>query len=473
MTDTKILPVLLAGGSGTRLWPLSREHYPKQFLALVDERSLLQNTVLRAAALKGVLPPAVITGEAHRFIVAEQLREAAIQGAHIVLEPEGRNSAPAAAVAAHLALRQHGPETQVLLMAADHVIGNWPAFAAAVGKASALAAAGHIVTFGIVPDRPETGFGYIKSGTELAGGGHAVERFVEKPDAATAAAFLASGGYSWNSGMFMFRARDFLAELERYEPDMARLSGEALQQARTDFDFIRLAKEPFCACRNDSIDYAVMEKTACAAVVPMAAEWDDVGSWTYLSRLPASDARGNRTRGDVILEDSDNNLVLADSRLVAAVGVRDHIIVETRDAILVTTQAAAQNVKKVVQKLKELGRYEAQHHPRVYRPWGWYETISLGERFQVKRILVNPKQKLSLQMHHHRAEHWVVVRGTAQVTCGEKVFLLAEDQSTYIPLGNQHRLENPGSIPLELIEVQSGPYLGEDDIVRFEDVYGR
>jgi len=471
--QTRILPVLLAGGSGTRLWPLSREQYPKQFLALIDDQSLLQNTALRAVQLDHVLPPVIITGEAHRFIVAEQLRKAGVEGAKIILEPEGRNSAPAAAVAAHFAAREHGADTLVFLMAADHVIDKLPAFNQAVQAASRLAGQGRIVTFGIVPDRPETGFGYIKAGTALGSSGYEVERFVEKPDPATAQAFLAEGGYSWNSGMFLFRAGLFLDELRHFEPDMNRLSGEALEQAKADLDFIRLAKAPFCACRNDSIDYAVMEKTALAAVVPMDAGWDDVGSWTYLAKLPASDARGNRARGDVLLEDSDNNLVLSSSRLVAAVGVRDHIIVETGDAILVTTHGAAQNVKKIVQQLKARNRYEAQHHPRVHRPWGWYETIAGAERFQVKRIMVNPGQKLSLQMHHHRAEHWVVVKGTAQVQCGDKVFLLAEDQSTYIPLGHKHRLENPGAIPLELIEVQSGPYLGEDDIVRFEDVYGR
>lgn len=472
-SEPRILPVLLAGGSGTRLWPLSREQYPKQFLALIDDRSLLQNTALRAAQLERVLPPLVITGDAHRFIVAEQMRQAGIEGARIVLEPEGRNSAPAAAVAAHFARREHGPDTLVFLMAADHVIDDLTAFGRAVQAGAQLAADGHIVTFGIVPDRPETGFGYIKAGAALGDHGYAVERFVEKPDLAKAQAFLAEGGYSWNSGMFLFRAGLFVDELSRYEPDMARLAGEALEQAHIDLDFVRLAKAPFCSCRNDSIDYAVMEKTALAAVVPMDAGWDDVGSWTFLARLPASDERGNRARGDVLLEDADNNLVMASSRLVAAVGIRDHIIVETGDAVLVTTHATAQNVKKIVAQLKTRSRYEAVHHPRVHRPWGWYETISLSDRFQVKRILVTPGQKLSLQMHHHRAEHWVVVKGTAEVTCGDKVFLLAEDQSTYIPLGHKHRLANPGAIPLELIEVQSGAYLGEDDIVRFEDVYGR
>lgn len=472
-SQIRILPVLLAGGSGTRLWPLSRERYPKQFLALIDDRSLLQNTALRAAGLDHVLPPVVITGEEHRFIVAEQLRQAGFDNARIVLEPEGRNSAPAAAVAAHLAVREYGAGTLVLLMAADNVIEDLKAFNQSVQAAAQLAAQGRIVTFGIVPDRPETGFGYIKAGAALGDAGFAVERFVEKPDLATAQTFLEQGGYSWNSGMFLFAAELFLDEMRRVEPEMARLTGEALQQAKPDLDFVRLAKAPFAACRNDSIDYALMEKTALAAVVPMSAGWDDVGSWTYLAKLPATDDRGNRARGDVLLEDSDNNLVLASSRLVAAVGVSDHIIVETEDAILVTTHASAQNVKKIVQQLRSRRRYEAQHHPRVYRPWGWYETIAQAERFQVKRIMVNPGQKLSLQMHHHRAEHWTVVKGTAQVTCGEKVFLLAEDQSTYIPLGHRHRLENPGAIPLELIEVQSGAYLGEDDIVRFEDVYGR
>lgn len=468
----RLLPVLLAGGSGTRLWPQSRELYPKQFLKLIDERSLLQNTALRAAALPGALPPAVICNQEHRFLVAEQLRQAGVQTPSVILEPEGRNSAPAAAVAAHFASERFGAETLVFLMAADHVIEDQEAFAEAVNLAVKQAQAGYIVAFGIVPTRAETGFGYVQAGEALPEGGRRVARFVEKPTQDKAERFLAEGAYLWNSGMFLFRADRFLAELQTFEPEMSEHAARALREASLDLDFIRLAPEAFAGCRADSIDYAVMEKTRCAAVVPLDAGWDDVGSWKYLARLPA-DERGNHVHGDVLLEDADNNLVHAGSRLVAVVGLKNHVVVETADAVLVTTQDAAQDVKKIVQRLKALGRSEATHHARVYRPWGWYETLALGPRFQVKRIQVLPGKKLSLQMHHHRAEHWVVVCGTGRVVCDEKEYLLSEDQSTYISLGHRHRLENPGKIPLEVIEVQTGAYLGEDDIVRFADVYGR
>lgn len=467
-----ILPVLLAGGSGTRLWPLSRELYPKQFLNLVDTRSLLQNTALRAAQLPGALPPLVICGEQHRFIAAEQLRQVGASGC-VLLEPEGRNTAPAAAVAALHAVARHGPQTLVFLMAADHAIPDQAAFADAVSKAAALAAQGRIVTFGIQPTCPETGFGYLQAGEALPPYGYAVARFIEKPSLAVAQGLLDQGGHYWNGGMFLFRADAFIEELTRLEPAMAQQARAALQGGVGDLDFVRLDAAAFRACRSDSIDYAVMEKTALAALVPLDAGWDDVGSWTYLDKLPERDGRGNVARGDVLLEDADNNLVRATSRLVSLVGVRDHIVVETSDAVLITTRERAQDVKKIVQRLKAEGRVEAQLHPRVHRPWGWYEGISSGERFQVKRIQVGPGQKLSLQMHHHRAEHWIVVKGTARVTCEDQVFLLGENESTYIPLGHKHRLENPGNVPLEIIEVQSGGYLGEDDIVRFEDVYGR
>ncbi|SFF54458.1 mannose-1-phosphate guanylyltransferase / mannose-6-phosphate isomerase [Fontimonas thermophila] len=467
-----ILPVLLAGGSGTRLWPLSREHYPKQFLTLLGERSLLQDTALRAQAIPGALPPLVICNEQHRFIVAEQLRQAGIGNARILLEPTARNTAPAAAVATHFAAREYGPDTQVFLMAADHAIAEQAAFQRAVAAARA-AAHGRIVTFGITPTRPETGYGYLQTGRPLGDKLFEVVRFVEKPDASTAQRYLDTGGYYWNGGMFLFDAATFLAELQRLEPEMHRLSGEALAQAQCDLDFVRLATTPFAACRSESIDYAVMEKTDRIALVVLDAGWDDVGSWRFLVDLPADDADGNVLQGDVMVERAHNNRVHASSRLVALVGVSDHIVVETADAVLVTTQHEAQNVKAIVQRLKQAGRKEADDPPRCYRPWGWYETISSGERFQVKRICVNPGHKLSLQMHHHRAEHWVVVRGTARVTCEDTVTLLTENQSTYIPLGHRHRLENPGTIPLEVIEVQSGAYLGEDDIVRFDDLYKR
>ena len=390
----------------------------------------------------------------------------------MLIEPAGRNTAPAAACAAHLALRRHGPDALVFLMAADHIIPDEAAFAAAVDAARLAAQAGRIVTFGIKATRPETGYGYLRAGKPLADGALELAEFVEKPPKAKAEAFLAEGGYFWNGGLFLFRADVLLAELAKFEPEMAVHAQKAIENTKDDLDFVRLEATSFKACRNESIDYAVMEKTDKAAIVPMDAGWDDVGAWTFMDVLP-KDAAGNAARGDVWLEGSSNNLVHAESRLVALAGVNDHIVVETKDAILVTTREHAQDVKKIVASLKKAGRGEAVNHPTVYRPWGSYETIAMDGRFQVKRIVVKPGQKLSLQMHHHRAEHWIVVKGTAEVTNGEKVFMLTENQSTYIPLGTTHRLVNPGKVPLELIEVQSGSYLGEDDIVRFEDVYGR
>jgi mannose-1-phosphate guanylyltransferase/mannose-6-phosphate isomerase len=467
-----LLPVLMAGGSGTRLWPLSRSQYPKQFLRLVGDHTMLQATALRAAALPGVVAPLAICGDQHRFIVAEQLQEAGIRGAAIVLEPQGRNTAPVAAVAAHYAKQAHGRDAVVFLMAADHVIPDQRSFETAVRIAVAAAAEGRIVTFGVKPTRPETGYGYIQAGKALKSRAREILAFVEKPNLETAQRYVKEGNYLWNSGMFVFRADTMLAELERLEPAMSAAARESLEKANRDLDFVRLDPEAFARTRADSIDYAVMEKTRSAAIVELDAGWDDVGSWSFLDTQP-KDANGNVTRGDVLLEDARSNLVHASSRLVALAGVNDQIVVETADAVLITTRDRAQDVKKIVAKLQAMKRVEADSHPRVYRPWGWYETTTLGERFQVKRIMVKPGQKLSLQMHHHRAEHWVVVQGTARVTCGDRAFLLREDQSTYIPLGEKHRLENPGKVPLELIEVQSGPYLGEDDIVRFDDIYGR
>jgi mannose-1-phosphate guanylyltransferase/mannose-6-phosphate isomerase len=468
-----ILPVLMAGGSGTRLWPLSREDYPKQFLRLIDDKSLLQNTALRAAKVNGALPPLVICGEGHRFAVAEQLDAIGMQKSTILLEPEGRNTAPAAACAALYAAGEHGPDTLVFLMSADQSVNDVPAFVAAAQAAAKTARGGPLTVFGVKPTRAETGFGYIKSGPPLkSGGGREVAAFVEKPDAKRAAKFLKDGGYWWNGGLFMFQAGAFLDELKKLEPAMLEACAKALKKGERDGQFLRLDAPAFRKARNDSIDYAVMEKTRNVAMVPLDCGWDDVGSWAYLSTLKC-DERGNVVRGDVLLDNAENCLVQSDSRLVAVVGIKDAVVVETSDAVLVTTRGRAQDVKKIVQTLKERKRYEARHRPRVYRPWGWYETISLSDRYQVKRIYVKPGQKLSLQMHHHRAEHWTVVKGTAQVTCDDKVFLLGEDQSTYIPLGSKHRLENLGKMPLELIEVQSGAYLGEDDIVRFEDIYGR
>ncbi|WP_428313444.1 mannose-1-phosphate guanylyltransferase/mannose-6-phosphate isomerase [Hydrocarboniphaga sp.] len=468
-----IIPVLMAGGSGTRLWPLSREQYPKQFLKLLDDRSLLQNTALRVAQVEESAPPLVIGGDAHRFVIAEQMLQVGLSAATVMLEPEGRNTAPAAAVAAHYATSNYGPQAIVFLMAADQAVTDGAAFVAAVEAAARIAATGKIVTFGIQPTHPETGFGYIKVGDAIDGGAFEVAAFVEKPELAKAEAFIAEGGYYWNGGMFMFRADVFLDELKKLEPEMYAASLQSWNHAVKDIDFVRLEVNAFRKCRNESIDYAVMEKTQNIALVPLDAGWDDVGSWTFLGKLPANDAAGNRTRGDVMLEDSQNNLVHASTRLVSMVGMSDTVVVETDDAILVAPRSRVQEVKKIVQRLKKEKRSEAETSPRVYRPWGSYETVALGERFQVKRIVVKPGQKLSLQMHHHRAEHWIVVKGTARVWCGEKNFLLCEDQSTYIPLGHTHRLENPGKVPLELIEVQSGVYLGEDDIVRFEDIYGR
>lgn len=469
-----IVPVLMAGGSGTRLWPLSREQYPKQFLKLLDERSLLQNTALRLGGVGDTAPPLVIGSDAHRFVIAEQLRQVGLDGAGIMLEPEGRNTAPAAAVAAHYATTHYGPQAVVFLMAADQAVTDTAAFVRAVEAGAAVAAEGRIVTFGIQPTHPETGFGYIKVGAAIGqSGAFDVAAFVEKPERAKAEAFIAEGGYYWNGGMFMFRADVFLDELKRLEPEMYASSLLSWNNAVKDIDFIRLEPGAFRKCRNESIDYAVMEKTANIALVPLDAGWDDVGSWSYLGKLPADDAAGNRTRGDVLLEDCQDNLVHASSRLVSMVGIRDTVVVETEDAILVAPRDRVQEVKKIVSRLKQARRSEAEASPRVYRPWGSYETVAQGDRFQVKRIIVKPGQKLSLQMHHHRAEHWIVVKGTARVWCGDKNFLLCEDQSTYIPLGQTHRLENPGKVQLELIEVQSGAYLGEDDIVRFDDLYGR
>ncbi len=470
-----LLPVLLAGGAGSRLWPLSREQYPKQFLPLIDSRSLLQNTALRARGLPDTVAPLVICGDQHRFVVAEQLRGAGISGAGILLEPEGRNTAPAAACAAHWAAEKYGAETILFLMAADQVIPDQAAFAEGVRIAAAAAQGGYIVSFGIKPTHPETGFGYIKTGSPIdeVPGASRIAEFVEKPQLAKAEQFLKEGGYYWNGGMFLFRADVFLAEFARLAPKMNADCIAALDKGKRDIDFVRLDAEAFKRISGESIDYAVMEKTDKAALVPLDAGWDDVGSWSFLARQMERDTRGNVARGDVMIEDSDNSLVQATSRLVAVVGVKDLVVVETGDAVLVATRDRVQDVKKIVQRLSAQGRVEASAHPRVYRPWGWYETIAMADRFQVKRIMVKPNEKLSLQMHHHRAEHWVVVKGTARVTNGDKEFLLAEDQSTYIPLGHRHRLENPGMVPLELIEVQSGSYLGEDDIVRFEDVYGR
>lgn len=477
---TKILPVVLSGGSGTRLWPLSREKYPKQLLPLVGEQSMLQATVSRLEGLVGMAAPLLVCNEEHRFVVAEQVRTLGLQGA-VLLEPFGRNTAPALALAALWAVRE-GDDPVLVVMPADHDIADGEAFRNAVARAVKLAASGVTVTFGITPDCPETGYGYIQRGLALddGSGAFALARFVEKPDRETAEAYLDSGDYLWNSGIFVLQASVWLAALGVCRPDILAACQLALAGGKTDGDFVRLDVDAFKACPSDSIDYAVMERLTAggaglprAAVIPLTAGWSDVGAWDALWKVLPKCGEGNATRGDVMLENCCDTLVVSESRLVACVGLSNVVVVETDDAVLVVHHDATQDVKKIVDRLKADKRSVAQWHRKVYRPWGWYDGVDAGERFQVKRIGVNPGGTLSLQMHHHRAEHWIVVSGTALVTKGDETFLVGENQSTYIPLGVTHRLVNPGVIPLEMIEVQSGSYLGEDDIVRFEDTYGR
>ncbi|WP_314402957.1 mannose-1-phosphate guanylyltransferase/mannose-6-phosphate isomerase [Stenotrophomonas rhizophila] len=463
-----IVPVILSGGSGTRLWPVSREAYPKQFLPLVGEDTMLQATWKRVAQVAGAAP-IVVANQEHRFMAAEQLRECNVTPQALILEPIGRNTAPAIAIAALQAMA-NGDDALLLVLPSDHVVRDEKAFHEAVEQAAAAAQTGKLVTFGIVPTAPETGYGYIKA---AAGQGvRAVERFVEKPNLETAEQYVRSGEYYWNSGMFLFKASRYLAELEALQPAILAASRAALDKASRDSDFIRLDADAFAASPNDSIDYAVMEKTADAAVVPLDAGWNDVGSWSALWEVSDKDASGNACHGDVIAVDCRNSYAYG-SRLIAMVGLDDVVVVETDDAVFVGHKDRVQDVKEIVARIKRDGRSEAAAHRKVYRPWGAYDSIDNGARFQVKRITVKPGATLSLQMHHHRAEHWIVVSGTAEVTRGEEVILLTENQSTYIPLGVTHRLKNPGKLPLELIEVQSGSYLGEDDIVRFEDQYGR
>ena len=466
-------PVILSGGSGSRLWPLSRQNQPKQFLTLVGERSLFQETLRRAAGLPDAQAPVTVCAEDHRFMVGEQLHEIGLQSGGILLEPVARNTAPAIAIAAlHLAARD--PDALMLVLPADHLIEDEAAFRAAVTRALALAEKGWLVTFGIEPDAPETGYGYIARGDALDDAGYRVARFVEKPDLATAQAYVASGDYAWNSGMFLFSAQRFLEELATHAPAMLAAAKAAYGSAKLDLDFVRVDRDAFAASPNDSIDYAVMEKTDRAAVVPVSCGWSDIGSWSSLWAATSRDEDGNRHEGDVISIDTRNSLVRAsERRMIATIGVDDLVVVDTPDATLISRKDRVQDVKLIVEQLKAAGRQEHLFHRKVYRPWGSYDSIDMGERFQVKRIVVKPGAALSLQKHHKRAEHWIVVSGVAEVTCDDRVFDLHENESTYIPLGSVLRLRNYGTEPVELIEVQSGSYLGEDDIVRLEDVYGR
>ncbi|WP_317850337.1 mannose-1-phosphate guanylyltransferase/mannose-6-phosphate isomerase [Pseudomonas sp. GL-B-12] len=467
-----LFPIIMAGGSGSRLWPLSRQLNPKQFLPLADaDFSMLQATIQRLDGLGAELPR-LICNEQHRFLAAEQLRLLGLEKAGILLEPVGRNTAPAIALAALQACNE-AQDPILLVLAADHLIKDVGAFQACIQTALPLAQDGKLVTFGIVPTHAETGYGYIEQGADVGIGGFRVNRFVEKPDLVTAQEYLASGSYFWNSGMFMFRASRYLEELESYRPDILAACRAALAGGSQDMHFTRVDEAAFAACPDDSVDYAVMEKTADAVMVPLDAGWSDIGSWTALWDVSDKDQRGNVFKGDVLNQQTRNTYVHADSRLVATVGLDDLVIVETKDAVLVAHKDHVQDVKKIVEQLKSGSRTEHINHREVYRPWGVYDSVDNGHRYQVKRITVKPGAKLSVQMHHHRAEHWIVVSGTAKVTNGDKTYLVSENQSTYIPIGQVHALENPGVIPLELIEVQSGSYLGEDDIVRFEDKYGR
>ena len=492
-----IVPVILSGGSGSRLWPLSRELYPKQFLPLVGKSTMLQATVARLSGIQDITEPLIVANESHRFMIAQQMQEITVAPLAIMLEPVGRNTAPAVGVAA-LHASAKGKDPLLLILPADHVIRDTASFQAAVAESVHYAMDGKLITFGIVPNSPETGYGYIKKGKELTvkagakskGRGtnakdslishhasvftaFAVDRFEEKPSRTKAASFVQSGDYLWNSGMFMFKASAYLKELKRHAPEMLRVCEEALKRSVKDLDFLRLDKKAFAECPGDSIDYAVMEKTKAAVVIPLDAGWSDVGSWSSLWEVLPKDKQGNAISGDVLADDLKNSFIFAGERLVAAIGMKDCIIVETADAVLVAHKDKAQKVKHIVEELKRQKRDEALLHLRVNRPWGTYECIDSSDRFQVKRITVNPGARLSLQKHMHRAEHWIVVKGTARVTRGRDVMTVGENESTYIPLGEKHRLENPGRIPLELIEVQSGSYLGEDDIIRFDDLYGR
>lgn len=466
-----MLPVILCGGSGTRLWPLSRKMYPKQFLKFLHDETMLQKTLSRLKGLRVEHSPIIICNEEHRFIVAEQVRQCGIEDAVILLEPVGRNTAPAITSAAILATLTYNDPT-LLVLSADHEIKDEAVFVAAINDAEPLVSSGKLITFGIVPSSPETGYGYIKRG-QSNGAGYEVDQFVEKPEKTVAEEFVNSGEYYWNSGMFMFKADVFLKELSQYKPNILKCCQQATDNMKSDFGFQRLNADAFSQCESESIDYAVMEKTKHCAVVPMDAGWSDIGSWKSLWQQADKNEDGNSLRGDVITSDTRDCYIHSDNRLIATIGMHNTIIVETSDAVLVADKNRAQDVKQIIDRLSAEDRPEENFHRDVYRPWGNFDSVDEGERYKVKRITVNPGARLSVQMHHHRAEHWIVVSGTAKVYRNDEEFILTENESIFIPLGNKHSLENPGIIPLEIIEVQSGAYLGEDDIVRFEDKYGR
>ena len=471
-----IIPVILSGGTGSRLWPMSRELNPKQFLSLYGDQTMLQETMTRLEGVTDLAEPIVVCNEEHRFMVAQQMSDIGVKVDKIILEPVGRNTAPAIAAAAeYIHGKEDSKDAVMLILAADHIIQDTAEFHRVIEAGRRVAEQGQLITFGIVPDKAETGYGYIKRAESFSKEDNAynVERFVEKPDLATAQTYFDSGEYYWNSGMFMFKASTILDELKSLSPEIYQAVKKAVSDGIKDLDFCRLDNESFTASPSDSIDYAVMEKTDKAVVLPLDAEWNDVGAWSALWEVKERDENGNVFHGDILHHDVSNSYIHADERMVAVVGVDNCVVIETADAVLVVDKDRSQDVKAIVNQLKASRREEIILHQRVYRPWGSYETLEETERFKVKRIIVNPGAKLSLQMHHHRAEHWIVVKGTAKIVCGDKEFMLTEDQSNYIPLGTQHRLENPGVIPLEIIEVQTGAYLGEDDIVRFDDNYGR
>lgn len=475
-----IIPVILSGGSGSRLWPMSRELNPKQFLSLCGEQSMLQETISRLEGVENLASPVVVCNEEHRFLVAQQVKDIGVEVDKIILEPIGRNTAPAICAAAEYihGKKQHKADAEddvMLILAADHVIQNQTVFHQVVEAGYRVAQQGQLVTFGVVPDKAETGYGYIKRAAlvDPKEEAYKVEKFVEKPDQETAQQYLDSGEYYWNSGMFMFQAKTILEELEALSDEIYKAVKISVSEGTRDMDFCRLGIDAFTASPSNSIDYAVMEKTDKAVVIPLDANWSDVGAWSALWEVNTRDDDGNVLQGDVLKYELTNSYIHAEERMVAVIGMDNCVVVETADAVLVADKSKAQYVKEIVNQLKTSGREEALLHQRVFRPWGSYETLEETERFKVKRIIVNPGAELSLQMHHHRAEHWVVVKGTAKIVCGEKEFIMTEDQSNYIPLGTLHRLENPGVIPLEIIEIQTGSYLGEDDIVRFDDHYGR